>query len=244
MQNQWQVRIRTLLLALALFHITTAAAQRAETPPTELAWIGLFNSELLGWLENENRLDELCTAEPSTPAWHECRAAKMEPKVAVIPVRSEPHSSAKRLGEILLVALPGNGLRAFASADRRVEPFTPDLYDSDWGYGPFFHQTTLARRGTWSRVPVPSMGAAWVNAEDWMDAGSFDDLNRTVSPGDVITISRGDMVVLSVSNVECSGSGRNRSVTCGARLVSRRRSSLGRKPGSRSINSSTPRDTL
>ncbi len=198
MQNSWQTRIRTLLLVLALSHITTAASQRAETLPTELAWIGLFNHELLGWLENENRLGELCTAEPSTAAWHECRAAKMEPKVAVIPVRSEPHVSAKRLGEILLVALPGRGLRAFASANRRVEPFTPDLYDSDWGYGPLFHQTILARRGTWCRVPVPSMGVAWLNAEDWMDVGSVDDLKRTVSPGDLITISRGDMFVLGV----------------------------------------------
>jgi hypothetical protein len=200
MQNRWQARVRTLLLAVALSHITMAAAQRLEMTPTELAWIGLFNNELLGWLENENRLDELCTAEPSTPGWHECRVAKMEPKVAVIPVRSEPHVSAKRLGEILLVAMPGKGLRAFASADRHVERFTPDLYDSDWGYGPFFHQTILARRGTWCRVPVPSMGAAWVNAEDWMGAGSFDDLKRTVSPEDIITSSRGDMFVLGVDS--------------------------------------------
>lgn len=200
--------LRAIVYALVLFAaipagFRSAAAQSAESLPRELAWIGLFNDELLGWLENENRLDELCTAERWTAGWHECRADRMEPRVAVIPMRSGPSADASHLGEIIVVALPGKGLRAFASAGRLAEQFTPDLYDSDWGYGPYFHQTILGCHGTWCRVPVPGIGAAWINSQDWTDIAPSaweGRMKRTVSAEDIITTSRGDMVVLGVEN--------------------------------------------
>lgn len=190
--------IGALVLTMAMGHGVGpgGAGQPAEPPPTELAWIGLYNRELLDWLENENRLDTLCAATAGTAAASECRAEKMAPKAAVIPLHAEPHADAKRLGEILLVALPGTGLTAFASAGRRAERFTPDLYDRDWGYGPYFHQTVLARRGTWLRVPVPGIGRAWIDAAAWSTAP--DDLTRTPGTDDIIATPRGDLVVLGV----------------------------------------------
>jgi hypothetical protein len=180
-----------------------AAGQRQEPSPTELAWIGLYNQELLDWLENENRLDTLCPTGPGTAAQAECRDEKMQPKAAVIPLRREPRADAERLGEILVVALPGKGLTAFASASRRVERFTPDLYDRDWGYGPFFHQTMLDRRGTWFRVPVPGAGRVWIDAAAWTDARALDAADgvlRTLRAGDIVTTPKGDVVLLSVGD--------------------------------------------
>jgi hypothetical protein len=200
-----QVLIRLLILAFISSHAVSAAAtQRAEPLPTELAWVGLFNDELVGRLENANRLDDLCTAERASVAWHECRDAAMEPNVAVIPVRAAPSVSARRLGEIVLIGWPGTGLRAFASAGRLAAPFTPDLYDTDWGYGPYFHQTILGRRGSWFRIPVPSIGHGWINAEDWNEVLSTSNSEgygiHTVRAGQILTTPRGDMFVLGVEN--------------------------------------------
>lgn len=190
-------------LALAIAQgARPAAAQPAAPPPAELAWVGLFNSDLLDWLENKNRLDTLCSADAETAAASACRAAHLAPKAAVIPLRAEPRAGADRLGEILLVAVPGTGLTAFASAGRRVERFTPDLYDGDWGYGPFFHQTVLARRGTWFHVPVPGIGRAWIDAAPWTSAPGDgpDGVILTLAAGDIVTTPRGDLVVLAVQD--------------------------------------------
>lgn len=180
-----------------------AAEQRQEPLSSELAWIGLYNQELLDWLENENRLDTLCPTDAAAAAQAECRDEKRQPKAAVIPLHAEPRADAQRLGEILVVAVPGKGFTAFASANRRVERFTPDLYDRDWGYGPFFHQTTLGRRGTWFRVPVPSAGRVWIDAAAWTDAGALDATDgvlRTLRAGDIVTTPTGDVVVLAVGD--------------------------------------------
>ena len=178
------------LAALAWFAAT------AQTPSREPAWVGLYNFELLGWLENQNRLAELCTAAEGSVEWNDCREAKMEPKVQVITARSGPNDTAAIVGTIVLVALPGQGLRAFASADGKAIAFTPDVYDSDWGYGPHFHQTILDRRGSWFRVPIDVLPGAWVNAVEWTSDVDV----RTVSEGDILQTPRGDMFILGAEN--------------------------------------------
>lgn len=201
-----RVGLCTAILAVALSRAPGATpTQPAAALPRELGWIGLFNNELVGWLENENRLNELCLGDQGSSEWHECRAAYMEPKVAVIPVRSAPRVDARRVGEIVLLAAPGRGLRMFASAGRVAQRFTPDLFDEDWGYGPYFHQTILARRESWFRIPVPLMGAGWINAEEWSDRGELGSektgpRTETVREGQIITSPRGDMFVLGIEN--------------------------------------------
>jgi hypothetical protein len=190
-----------LLLTSGLcLHATRAAGRQPDPLPTELSWIGLYNAELLDWLENGNRLDALCGKEGSVEERDACRAANMGPKIVVIPARAEPRADAPRLGEIVIVAMPGTGLKAFASAGPRTEPFTPDLYDSDWGYGPFFHETVLAHRGSWFRVPLPLIGTAWIDATAWNGKTSAADLVRTLEKGDIVTTPRGDMTVLGVED--------------------------------------------
>jgi hypothetical protein len=195
------LRVATLGLTLVLLQATDSAAKQ-RTLPQELSWIGLYNTELMEWLENENRLTELCGEASGGDKWHTCREALLEPKVAVISVRSGPQVTAGRLGQLVLVAWPGKGLRIFASSGRVTQPFTPDLFDGDWGYGPYFHQTILARRGPWFRVPVPVIGPGWINAEEWIDRGKHalepTTYIETVDPERIITTPRGDMYVLGV----------------------------------------------
>jgi hypothetical protein len=190
------------LLALACSDAESQAdMQRAAPLPGELAWVGLFNAELVDWLYNELRLAQLCTSHEQSDDWHRCRTAMLEPKVAVIAVRAEPRPGARRVGQMVVVALPEKGLRVFAGAGSQATPFSPDLFDADWGYGPWFHQSILARRGSWLRIPVPSVGEGWIDAND---LGGRDDPAPnaivTVRKGDIVTTPRGDMFVLGVEN--------------------------------------------
>ena len=215
MIKHWLASVCALAVVSIPSHAAPPAAMQHPDPTQqELAWIGLFNDDLVGWLENENRLKDLCGAPEGSEEWSKCREEKLEPKALVIPVRSEPRPDARRLGEILIIARPGRGLSAFSSADhskrsirsdRTAIRFTPDLFDSDWGYGPWFHQTILARRGTWFRIPVPSIGPGWINAEDWNEPADFPantalGLIKTVDAEDILTTPRGDMYVLGVEN--------------------------------------------
>lgn len=168
----------------------------AQTVPTEPSWLGLYNFDLLAWLENQNRLAELCTGREGSTEWQECREAKMKPKAHLITVRSGPSAEAAVVGTIVLIALPGQGLSAFVSSGGAAEPLTPDLFDNDWGYGPHFHQTILGRQGTWFRIPLDPLPIAWVNSGEW----TRDVDVRMVNEGDILRTPRGDMVVLGTEN--------------------------------------------
>ena len=190
------------LLALACCDAEPQAdMQRADTLPRELAWVGLFNAELVDWLHNGGRLAQLCTSREHSDDWYRCRTAMLEPKAAVIAVRAEPRLDARRLGQMVVVALPDKGLRVFAGAGSETTRFTPDLFDADWGYGPWFHQSILARRGSWLLIPVPSVGEGWIDASDLGGPGDpASNAIVTVRKGDIVTTPRGDMFVLGVEN--------------------------------------------
>lgn len=171
---------------------------QAQPPADELAWVGLFNTELVEWLENENRLGELCKGDIGAPEWLACRAAKRETRVLVIPVTVAARADAARLGEIVVVAGPGRGLEAHLSTGGQALPFAPDLFLADWGYGPYYHQTILARRGTWYLVPLPVLGAGWIDGETWRGERESRVNVEAVQAGDVITAPHGDLVVLGI----------------------------------------------
>lgn len=163
-----------------------------QSAPSVHGWVGLYNSALLEWLENENRLDELCVRFKDVPAQRErCRAEMMQPKLATITVRETPTAAGRVKGTILVTYAPGRGLSAQTSAGGRVTAFVLDLFDIDWGYGPYFHQTILDRQGSWYRIPIDALGGAgWVNAAEWTD-------DVDVKPVDgIVSTPRGDLVVL------------------------------------------------
>lgn len=175
-------------------------AQQADPVPDELAWVGLFNGELVGWLENVNLLTQRCGAPTGSMEWETCRERHTTPRVLVIPVWDGPRRDATRLGELVVVAQPGSPLGLHVSAGGVATPFTPDLYLADWGYGPpYFHLTILAREDPWFRVPIPGIGAAWIDGRAWRgEAGGPPHVEVLAADGRVITTPQGDMVVLAV----------------------------------------------
>jgi hypothetical protein len=164
----------------------------------EVGWVGLYNAALVEWLENENRMNELCShATADTPKWRECRDEKMKPKQHLIPLRGAPRETATSDGALVILATPGQGLRASYRPARggTATEFVPDLFDVDWGYGPYFHQTFLERRGTWFLLPaVPLPKPAWVNVSGFTNEPDV----RLLEAGQIIRTPRGDLVVLGM----------------------------------------------
>ena len=172
------------------------AAQPGE--PTEIAWLGLFNGPLVEWLENENRLGSLCGAfRQDSGEWYECRAQQLAPKVHLVRLWNGPSERSQPIGSLRVLATPGQGLRSFfvpPAGGEGIE-FRPDLFDSDWGYGPYFHISFLERRASWFRLPEePFPKGTWVNAAEF---GGDPELKR-LRVGDILTSPFGDLFVLGI----------------------------------------------
>lgn len=157
------------------------------------AWVALFTAAQTGWLENENRLGELCT-EPGTLA--ECHVQKLGPMVSAYELHAGPSDVSPRVGELIVVAVPGRGLSASfrPAGSPEVVPFTPDLYLQDWGYGPYFHQTVSAVRGDWVQLPPdPWPQAVWLHRADGGEPSSI----IPVQAGDIIEMRGAGWYVLA-----------------------------------------------
>jgi hypothetical protein len=184
-------------ILLALGPMSAARAGPASADPARIGWIGLYTDELIAWLENENRLSTLCGVAEETAAWYGCRTERLAPKTAVVRLRTAPARRAAHAGDLVITAIPGKGLHAgYVSAiGGRAHPITPDLYDGDWGYGPYFHMTIVERRGAWIRLPDdPFPPSTWLNVDDLGPASPF----RWLEPGEIVTSPIGDLFVLGV----------------------------------------------
>jgi len=183
------------ILTQAVSPVWGASGQPSNGP---IGWVGLFDDELVTWLENENRLVELCSgfATDSGP-WHSCREEKLSPKVHVVRLRNAPSKEAPHRGDLVVVALPGKGLRSLYVDARggAATSFSPDLVDVDWGYGPYFHETVAERRGSWVRLPeAPFPKGTWLDTSElgsessmlWLDAGR------------IVTSPFGDLYIIGV----------------------------------------------
>ena len=176
----------------------TAAQQVGN--PVQIGWLGLFNDSLDDWLENENRLQALCAGLGNeSEAWSRCRAEKLAPRIRLIRLWHGPSEQSRLAGSLLLLATPGQGLRSFFVPTRggAGTEFRPDLYDADWGYGPYFHETFLERRETWFRLPeVPFPKGTWINA---VELGGNPHLEG-VEADEIVSSPFGDLVILGVGN--------------------------------------------
>lgn len=169
-----------------------AVLQQVETKKP-LQWVGLFNNEMIVWLENENtffvnrRVDITETMNRQDPL--------LQPKSWFLDVKEQPRKESKSLGRIAIHAMPGEGLTASflpIGSDKPVA-FTPDIYCSDWGYGPYFHQTVLQRRGSWFQLPkMPFPRPVWINLEELSDPPHV----LPVTTGEVYTLGNENIVVV------------------------------------------------
>ena len=116
--------------------------------------------------------------------------------VSVYPLHIEPDSSSHRIGDLIVVVVPGRGLTSHfrVVGAQRSTPFTPDLFLQDWGYGPFFHQTISAQSGNWFRLPRgPWEKEVWVRREGESEQSSMIPL-RT---GDIIEMKGSSWYVIA-----------------------------------------------
>ena len=184
--------------ALATLGMPTASARQAVAT-SELAWVGLFNTALVEWLENENQIDQLCSGfKQDTDGWRACRRERLAPRTQLVRLWHGPSEQATPAGSLRLVATPGKGLQSFfvPPTGGAGKEFRPDLFDSDWGYGPYFHVTFLERRNTWFRLPEePFAKNTWINAADLAANPEI----RALAPGDIVTSPVGDLFVIGVA---------------------------------------------
>lgn len=184
--------IKHAIHGLLLPGLLLALSAKAAFPEGVLArgvprFVRLYCAAALADLENENRIKELCPSSMGAPRKAECEKTKLSPKSWRIPLYEKPDPGSKELGSLVLTAAPGKGLsyRYEASPAKNVQ-FVPDLFDADWGYGPYADHTILRREGDWVLLPArPFPGPVWVNLKTaW---GESPDVYEPVEIGAVYT---------------------------------------------------------
>ena len=187
-----------LVVGIGTPGLNGAGTQEDQADPGAIGWIRLYTPDQAEWLENQNRLETLCTdTARESAAWYDCRTQKLAPKTRAIRLRKAPSPRAGYAGDLVVVAAPALGLHASyvspgGGVGRRV---VPDLYDGDWGYGPYFHITVAERRGNWVRLPEDPFPPS-----TWLDANDLGEMPfRRLGPEDIVTSPVGDLFVLSVS---------------------------------------------
>ena len=188
--------------ALACLLLLSASSRQAagQPAPGGVGWVGIFTPELVKWLENGNRLAELCGSElQDSEAFQRCRAGKMVPKAHVAPLWSGPSTRSRSAGSLIVLGSPTDGLQAFyAGPDGGPSTFLqPDLYDNDWGYGPLFHMTVVEQRGSWVRLPeAPFPRDTWIDVRSLGSEPSFEWL----APEQIVTSPKGDLFIIAIEN--------------------------------------------
>ena len=182
-----------IVVVIALEASVTYASQ-GNRVPTEIGWVGLYNDTLIEWLENENRIDELCGALRGDDR-DRCGEQKLRPQPFIIPLHTAPNGAGRSAGTLLLLATPGKGMRWFYAPPGGGEPreFEADLALQDWGYGPYYHQTYLERRGSWFLLPSdPFPEPTWFNAADLGDGP------QVLSVPEIVNAPQGSLVILAI----------------------------------------------
>jgi hypothetical protein len=172
------------------------SGQQAASP--EVGWLQFFNPAWIEWLENENQLESLCGKfQKDTGDWRACRKEKLTAQVHVVRLWRGPSEREGPAGSVRFNVTPGKGLSVayVPPSGGAGTAFTPDLFDSDWGYGPYFHMTVLERRGTWFRLPEdPLPPGTWINEADF---GGVPE-TRGLESGDILRGAFGDLYVIGI----------------------------------------------
>ena len=163
-KTSFHIALIALLSLLAVGHVSFASEHRKVM----LGWVGLWNNDMVQWAENGNRLGRLCPHSMAERERSACKKEVLAPRVWKLPLLNKPDAASGDSGEILITATPGRGLSAAyrPPGESEVIPFETDLYDPDWGYGPYFHQTVLELQDDWVLLPKrPFNARVWVNVK-------------------------------------------------------------------------------
>jgi hypothetical protein len=191
--------IRLVALSVGYLLMVAAAPRIAQINPTgEVGWLGLYNIDMIDWLNNEHRLADLCPGDKADPsALAACQRHMLEPKSITVALYAAPNRSAPSKGSVTIRATPGQGLEAFYAAPDGSRPnaFTPDVELQDWGYGPYFHETYLDRRDDWFLLPEkPFLRGSWINARDFGEDPNL----LSLETGEIYNSPAGSIVLIAV----------------------------------------------
>jgi hypothetical protein len=170
----------------------TGAEYRGQVPFP--AWVGLYGSAPLARLENENRINDLCT---DSKTLSRCYRETLAPSVTSTFLHAGPDAGSAMVGEIIVIVVPGRALSAFyrpAGSSAAPAFFTPDLFLQDWGYGVYFHQTIAEQRADWFKLPAgPWPTPVWLHVPD----GTGSEHVIGVQAGDIIEMEGAGWYVVS-----------------------------------------------
>ncbi len=153
-----------ILLAVLLVSTTlsygSAWAECHLPIKTPFLAVPLFKDNYTGRLENENRLREICPTLDQV-----CVNEALSAQIDRMPIYDHP--SGKVIANLEVRYKPGDGITAaLVTQDGKSYPFTPPIYDNDWGYGPYFHATLLDQNESWKKIVLPSIQSGWVELPD------------------------------------------------------------------------------
>lgn len=177
---------------------------------SQIQWVSLVPQDAPTWLENKNLIESLCgtNARPAPQDPAACRREKLQPKIWRLPLYASPRSDegSATLGEIRVQATPGMGLVfSYLNTKGQSLGFKPDLFDADWSYGPYGHQSVRGRDGDWIKLPRrPFPQDVWVNIQrDWQERP---ELIEALSRGGVWTADLGgtphEFVLLEIAGLD------------------------------------------
>jgi len=162
-----------------------------EANPSLIGWVGFWNEEMVKWAENENQISSLCPENLSQEEQRKCKAENLPEKVWTIHAFNQPDTKSGKTGEIFTSVKPGDPfVSSFKSPSGEISQFEPDLYDQDWGYGPYFHQTIVEQKGDWLKIPLtPLTASAWINP------------GTAIQRLDIIPIRKGPVYTLNTESI-------------------------------------------
>ena len=141
----------------------------------------MSNSETIDWLErkvNPQNYEKL--PDISHLPWRQQKVEHYKRAglhIISLPLFAEPGKSAKSLGQILLTGHTELTAYYVPPEGGPAVLFKPDLFDSDWGYGPWFHQTILERQGSWFKLPKnPFPEPVWLDISILTDKPVIEDV--------------------------------------------------------------------
>ncbi len=147
--------VHIAFLILVAIPLATAQAECTLSVKTPFSAVPLYKMAFLGRLENENLLKELCPTEDRA-----CVTDALSSQTDKIPVYDRP--SGNLIANLDVTYTPGKGIEAALIQGKKVFSFVPPLYDTDWGYGPWFHATLLDQSGAWKNIALPLIKSGWV----------------------------------------------------------------------------------
>ncbi len=141
-------------IPLAAVRAASAQTECSLSVKTPFSAVAIYKDTFLAGLENENRLKEICPEQDK-----DCVAAALAAQTDRMPVHDRP--SGKIIASLDVTYAPGEMKAALIQGGEAV-PFIPPVYDSDFGYGPWFHATLLDQKGAWKKIALPSIQSGWI----------------------------------------------------------------------------------